>query len=279
MATTLGRLATRFRYAMQDFEAPYTIDPSDTLGLILTWINAAIEHINAEVHFVRKTGWLLPDGTNYKFNLGSGLVMKEKDYVYDPDVPINTDFMKLRKVHGKGRPITQHPLGLKFIRQLVSSSSGMLSGDPIHYVIQDKTIYLSSIMGAPVDSNEPTANEVIWIDYWATPTALAKAGIETLYNATAQPDYPLNNGFEQLIIDAMKEQAANDIGGDIKDKLLQELVNPPAGIKSYRELMNDFRNFVHEMGDDSNGPIYSDWGDDPAISSGVNDYTETDPWA
>lgn len=275
MATTYGDIYNRFRYSIDDYESPYTVDLSDTLSLILSLANGGIALINRKAPFIEATGAIKPDGTNFLFNLTTeGSEISELLPEAGTGTAL-TNFLKMRLatiIGASGKRITRHPRGFTYIRDM-GACDGILAGEPSHYAIRGRKIAFDAIQAAPANPSSPTAAELFTVDYWSTPTALAQNSDE--------PNYPLNSGWDELIQAAMKMSAGPYVRGEIGEIIKAEGNLDFYGIPGKKGMIDEFREFVRTLGilDESDGIPYSDLGGDPAVSIEPSDYRSTNPWA
>jgi len=262
MAITFAEILTRFRYSINDHEAPYDVDPSDSLGLVLYWTNTAVAWINREVPHLQSDDTIAGNAVKYNFDLNS-------------DLDNNSDFMKLQLITvegSNGRRIVRHPQGINYIRQIRSTSNGIQAGTPFHYALKGLyDIYFDAILGT---------GSSFKIDYWAKqPTLVAEPG----EGETDSPTAPLDESWTKLIIAAVKYAAAEEIGGELGDRMLVEanlsLFGKPNDRFDIGELKR-FENYIRSLGlfEEVDGIPYSELGAS-SPQSAINDYTETDPWA
>ena len=257
--STLTTITNSLRYAINDFEAPYSIDVGDALGLVKTWINAGLQWINREVPHIEANAVMLPDGLSYIFDLSSGMVTAA-----DVTVAI-TDFMKLKMITvigdgvANGKPIPKHGRGIAYMREIIAVSGGIKSGTPNYYAMKGaKDIWLDRVKAAPADPADPDVDELFTIDYWANQNSLSDAG--------DKPTYPLNNGWHKLLVWASIFQAAEEIGSTLGDELERKankiLFGKIVGGKYVPGEIDSFRSWIaaddHEG--ETEGMIYSDLG-------------------
>jgi len=257
--STLTTITNSLRYAVNDHETPYSIDPGGTLGLVKTWINAGLQWINREVPHIEANAVMLPDGSSYIFDLSSGMKTAA-----DISVAI-TDFMKLKMITVigdsvvNGKPIPRHGRGIAYMREIIAVSGGIKEGTPNYYAMKGaKDIWLDRVKAAPADPSCPDVNELFTIDYWANQNSLS-AG-------SNKPTYPLNNGWHKLLVWASIFQAAEEIGltqGDeLRVKASKILFGKIVGGVKIPGELDRFRSWVamddHEG--EVEGMIYSDLG-------------------
>lgn len=303
-----------FRDLIQDTETPYDVDPADTRGLLDKAYYAALSELARKYPHIDNDAVIVPNGLKYKYDLQTDL------QVANDDTTVLTNFSRLRFItplcgSGKSNPLIRHPSGMKYIRGLEAMAGGIISAFPYYYALQEQRyIYMDGILAAPADSGNPTAQEVVKIDYWAKPSGILTAGsfvigreyiirttgstnftligaddsvVGTIFTATgagsgtgtaatSTPDVPLDNGWDRLLLYKMAEQSLVWLRGDRAKEIRKDVYN------NLPELEIEFESFINSLGylDNSEGIEYSDMGSQVSGRGnfGITEAYPDDPW-